>query len=351
MPIKLVPPRPGQKNYFMRGTYLGVFTNQSTKADRKAVALRIIKQREKEIERSILEPNSGATFLSAAVAYMEAGGDARPVHKLIEHFGEKPLGEIGQVEIDNAAATLFPSASAATRNREVYTPVAAILHRAGIEKKVKRPKGWRGNRSTSWLEPEQAFVAFDVADEIDLEFGLFIYTLCYTGMRLSEALGVRLANVSLRGQLIFLPNTKNGEQRSVHLPMHLVVAFANQPAREKSIRPQGGGPQHEDVGVPFMDRKPNRRLFRFTPGGALRDMLALTWKRAGLTFPRREGGFHIFCHTYATWLVQYGDLDAFGLVRTGRWRDPAMAESYAHRRPSADARKADLLPTQEKKIG
>src|SRR5262249_28048065 len=184
MPIRLIPPRPGQKNYFMRGTYLGVFTNQSTKTDRKAIARRIIKQREKEIERSILEPSSGETFLSAAVGYMEAGGDARPVHKLLEHFGERPLREIGQVEIDSAAATLFPAASAATRNREVYTPAAAILHRAGIEKKIKRPKGWRGNRSTSWLEPDQAFAVFDAADEIDLEFGLFLRTLCYTGMRL-----------------------------------------------------------------------------------------------------------------------------------------------------------------------
>lgn len=349
MPIKLIK-RKGYETYFIRGTYLGVAVYESTKTDRKALALRILKQREKEIERSRLEPGSGATFLGAAVAYMEAGGDARPVHKLIEHFGETPLSQIGQVEIDNAAMTLFPAASSATRNREVYTPVAAVLHRAGLEKKVKRPKGWRGKRSTSWLEPEQAFAAFDAGDEIELEFGLFLRTLCYTGMRLSECLGVTLGKVSLKEQRIYLPDTKNGEQRSVYLPMHLIVDFANQPARVGADPKLGGRPK-EDVGVPFMDRKPKRRLFRFTASGYLRELLRDTWKRAGLTFPRRQGGFHIFCHTYATWMAIYGDLDAFGLVRTGRWRDASIADGYTHRRPSAEARKADLLPTQGKKVG
>jgi hypothetical protein len=35
--------------------------------------------------------------------------------------------------------------------------------------------------------------------------------------------------------------------------------------------------------------------------GAYATMLQLAIKRAGLTFPRRQGGFHLFCHTYGTW--------------------------------------------------
>src|SRR5262249_659221 len=66
--------------------------------------------------------------------------------------------------------------------------------------------------------------------------------------------------------------TKNGEERSVYLPMHLVVDFANQPPRV-GVDPKLGGRQKEDVGVPFIDRRPERRLFRFTPSGFLRDML------------------------------------------------------------------------------
>lgn len=353
MPIKLIPPRKetGQTSYFGRGSHIGVFVDRSTKTDRKALARQVIKQWEREIERDLFEPKSKVTFLSAAVAYMNAGGDAGPVGKLIEYFGEKPLGEIGQVEIDQAASDLFGGVSSATRNRECYTPIAAILHRAGIEKKIKRPIGWRGNRSTSWLEPEEAFAVFTAADGIDPELGLFLRTLCYTGMRLGEALNIRLSNLNLKERKIYLPTSKNGKARSVHLPQHLVVEFANQPPRKFAVRPQGGGPQHEDIGVPFMDRPQNRKLFRYSAGGALRDMLKETFRKCGLVFPVRQGGFHIFCHTYGTWMKQYGGLDTFGLTRTGRWVSPEMADRYTHTQTSEEARKADLLPVPTTKAG
>jgi hypothetical protein len=63
-------------------------------------------------------------------------------------------------------------------------------------------------------------------------------------------------------------------------------------------------------------RPQNAKLFRFHAGGRLRAMLALALKRAGLSFPKRQGGFHLFCHTYGT--CHYGGLDTFGLVRTNR---------------------------------
>src|SRR5262249_61600487 len=75
---------------------------------------------------------------------MKSGGDRRPLAKLIAYFKDKPLADIGQGQLDAAAADLFLTHSAATRNREVYTPVSSILKHAG------HPCHWRaGNRSTS----------------------------------------------------------------------------------------------------------------------------------------------------------------------------------------------------------
>lgn len=353
MPIKLIAPRPGtrQTSYYGRGSHLGVFVDRSTKTDRKALAKQIIRSWEQEIERDYLNPQPKATFLSAAVAYMNAGGEARYVAKLIDHFGETPIGNIGQTEIDNAASDILPAASAATRNREIHTPMAAILHRAGVEKKIKRPIGWRGKKSTAWLEKDQAFAVFDAAYAIDPEFGLLCKTLCYTGMRISEALGIHLSQVNLAEGKIYLPETKNGDARSVYLPQHLIVDFANQPPRKLAVRSQGGGPQHEDVDVPFMERPPTRYLFRFHRGGALRDMLKQTFKNCGLTFAPREGGFHLFCHTYGTWMSNYAELDNYALTRTKRWKSPEMAERYTHTKPSAEAMKAEMLPAPERKVG
>jgi hypothetical protein len=61
-----------------------------------------------------------------------------------------------------------------------------------------------------------------------------------------------------------------------------------------------------------------------------------------------EAGFHIFCHTYGTWMKRYGRLDTFGLTRTGRWKDPQSADRYNHTEASWEARQADLLPVPAK---
>ncbi len=107
------------------------------------------------------------------------------------------------------------------------------------------------------------------------------------------------------------------------------------------------GQSRRDAGVPFLDRHPDQGLFRFHIGGRLRKMLALAIKRAGLTFPRRQAGFHLFCHTYGTWMTRYGNLDTFGLTRTGRWKDPASADRYNHTIASPEARRADLMPVKK----
>jgi hypothetical protein len=50
---------------------------------------------------------------------------------------------------DRAAAVLYPNSTPQTRNRRFYTPVSAVLKRAGVTRQIKRPKGWRGTRSKS----------------------------------------------------------------------------------------------------------------------------------------------------------------------------------------------------------
>jgi hypothetical protein len=72
-------------------------------------------------------------------------------------------------------------------------------------------------------------------------------------------------------------------------------------------------------------------------------------KRAGLKFPRRQVGFHLFCHTYGTWMTRYGNLDTYGLVRTKRWKDPSSADRYNHAIASPEARRADLMPVKKPK--
>jgi integrase len=382
MSLKLVPPesKRGEKNWRVRGTYLRVSVNRSTGADQKKVAEEIRKRWKQEIqlgtytdprkqtelaETAPADPQAPSaklapTFLAAAVAYIKAGGDADRLDPIIEMtvehaLGPRPVTEIDQLMLDNAAVELFPHVTAATRNRQFYTPVSAVLKHVGIDKRFKRPRGWRGNKATSWLEPEQAFALFEAADAIDLEFGLLLRLLCYTGMRINECLAVTLNRVNVKRATIYLPKTKNSEARTVHLPPILVRALQSQPPRPvrgKGIEnPKRGqvGRTMLDAGLPFLERPGNARLFRFHAGSPLREKLKRAMEVAKLSFPRRQCGFHLMCHTYGTWMHRYGGLDNFGLTRTERWLDPRSADRYMHTDVNAEALRANALPVPRRR--
>lgn len=334
MPIKLIAPQEGRSPFwYARGKHLEVYVDRSTKTTEERVAKLQIKRWEKQIERGeYIDPRKPPPevaappkmFLEAAVGYMKAGGERKYLPAILEKWRDKKLSEIDQALIDMTADELYPDAPASTKNRNFYTPVSAILKRAGIKAEIIRPIGWRGKKSISWLEPAQAFALFEAADGVDAEFGIFCRTLCYTGMRLGEALKIKLAQLDLERQAIYLPETKNSHARSVHLPSFIVTTLANHPRK--------------------LTRDSEQRLFRFHAGGRLRDMLKASMAKAGLSFPRRQGGFHLFCHTYGTWMHRFGGLDNFGLSRTDRWKDPRSAEIYLHTEVNSEARQADVLP-------
>jgi integrase len=339
MPLKLIPPSKERRTpyYSVRGTLLGIYLDRSTKTGERKQAVKVKREWEEQIKRGeyrsgppIVEkgPEAEMTFAGAAIAYMNAGGEKRFLTQAIEQLGREPLSKLDQTRIDAGAVAAFPTGTAAYRNRNFYTPVSAVLKHVGIDNKLKRPKGWRGKRHTTWLEPAQAFALFKAADKVDAEFGLFLRYLCYTGMRLGEALNVRIRHVNLERQAIYLPEPKNGEARSVFLPAVLVTALAN--------HPRG------------LNRPADQKLFRFGINGRTRDMLKQAKKAAGIVLPFRQGGFHMLSHTWATWMRRYGKLDTYDLVDTGRWKDPASARRYAHTEPTETARMADLLPVEKR---
>lgn len=347
MPIKLVPPRKGKSpNFTMRGTHLRVYVDESCRTDKRSVARKIRADREAAIERGEWPPReavpgpSVATFLSAAVNYMETGHSRRYVGRLIRHFGETPLADIGQLEIDQAAVKLHPDTTPATRNRCVYAPASAILRHAGIRLDLKRPKGSKGRTVTDSLTTEDAFAIIRAADTFDVEYGLLLRFLLYTGCRLGEALGLSWTDLRLDERAARVRMSKNGDPRELHLRDDLCRALA--------LHPRGMGPG---------------RVFRFHQGGWLKwQLLTARLLACGLSAPKRpERGkrrtvpphrlswvnHHTFCHTWATWMRRYGGLDEIGLVATGRWRDPRSAKRYAHAVARDEWSRVDALPPVE----
>ena len=323
MPITLKEPRGTSPHFRARGTYLGVYVDRSTKAADRATAKKIVKQIERDIERGrFQEPvKTGPTFADAAYRYVRDGHDQRFIHQLAGHFGETPLDQIDQKAIDDAAHKLLPAATNATRNRQVHTPMSAILRHAGVDMRLRRPKGANGQRREFFFRPEQAEDVINAAYDQSAEFGLFLTFLLYTGCRLSEACGLLVEDVELSRATALVRDTKNGTDRRVHLPPVLVAAMAAHPRGLE----RGG------------------MVFAFTKGSRLYKRLERAAEAAGVTIP--DGvAFHAFRHSFGAYARRYGGLDTSGLVATGAWLSPDAARRYEHADVSEAARASDLFP-------
>jgi integrase len=325
MSIELKPPRQGKsKNWTIRGTYLGVRVDQTSGTPDRKIAARKLAAIKDEIERGAFSRPGAPTFAMAALAYIDAGGEERFVLKLAEHFGETPLSRIDQRAIDDASVALYPRATPATRNRQVYSVASAILKRAGVEDRFRRPKGANGNTRLFFLRPEQATALLTAASEQDEEFGLFLCFLLYTGCRLSDALNLGVSDLDLTSATAFFRKTKNGLPRLAHLPPALVSALAG--------HPRG----YERIG----------RVFRFSKCGALYKRLTEAEKAAGVIIPAGVS-FHVFRHTWGAWMKGLGA----DLVGTGAWKARAAAAVYEHIDVTIEAKKADKLPNVWKRRG
>jgi integrase len=336
MPYKLVPPRPGRSPYFsVRGTHCGIYLDKTTGLADEAKARAVLRAWRDDAERGRLSRPGEPVFADAVAAYLETGGDPRYLGRydpttstwsgITGRLLEVRLSEIDQARIDETAIALYPAASAATRNRHVYTPISAVLKHAGIDRKIRRPKGWRGRPRTDWMQPEQAFRLIGKAGAIDAELGIFLTLLLYTGMRLNEALKLTCDKLDLEEAWCFTPKTKNGDPRMVFLPPAAVAALANHPA---GLARRG-------------------RVFRFNKNGRLYQLMAKAKAAAGVDVGFVT--FHIFRHTWATWMRRYAGLDTTGLVATDAWRDRQSAARYEHVVVSEEARKAVLLPVESRK--
>lgn len=318
MPLKLIPPTPGRnKVYRVRGTYRKVYVDETAETTVKAKAEAYRKDWEARIERGEFSREPELTFAAAASSYIAAGGQTNFIKPITNYLGlNRIASKITQAVVDAAAVALYPKATPATRNRQVYTPVSAILRHAGIKLDLRRPKGAQGVPRRSWLRPEQFEALATAAMAEDGEFGALIVLLCYTGLRLSEALRIECAGVDLNAGEALCDQTKNGDPRTVYLPDRVIAALKNHPR-----------------GV---DRKD--RLFRWSKSAEIYLLAERVYAKAGVD--HGDAPFHILRHTFGAWMTRVGA----DLVATGAWRSDTAARGYQHFDLTEESRKAAQLP-------
>ena len=224
MPLQLVR-RPKSPYWYIRGSIRGIRIEESTQIvdDGRAISKRraeeIRAKREVEIvEQSIHGRGVSETFAAALVSYLEAGKSKRYLDRVLEHFGTTPLARIDQDAIERGARKVYPNVSAATQNRQFFTPTVAVLKHAAKRGKCAMPVIERPDEGTKppprWLRPRRSRApdrgvrpASAPAGDLPL----------YTGARVGEALWLDWRNVDLDRSHATFVKTKNGEPRGVPL--------------------------------------------------------------------------------------------------------------------------------------
>ncbi len=329
MPLKLVP-RHGSPYLYIRGSIRGISVDESTGTSDRQAAEDILTLRAAELlTRSIHGDSATRTFAEAALSYMETGGERTHLTPLIKRLGKTKLADIGQDDIDKAARALKPNAGPATLNRQIYTPMAAVLHHAARKKwcakpVIARPAEPEGR--VRWLTHAEAETLIAAANHIE---PLVIFLLC-TGARISEALNMDWRDVDLSRCHVSILNvgsggagTKNGESRGVPLHPRALAALANLPHRTGNVfRRHYGGVRWNGtvrpVGVPYESR-----------GGKGGGQVKTAWrgmlKRSGIT----NFTPHDCRHTWATWHYA-ANRDIAALMELGGWSDVDSVMRYTH---------------------
>ena len=215
--LKKYPKR--SPNWFVRGTVAGVelFESTGTADKTRAEAYRL--KREREAYDAIkLGKVQAATFADAVTVYVNKGKSERYLTPLLDHFKEKPLPEIGQTEIDEAARVLYPSAKASTLNRQVYGPMVAIL-RAAAKAKLPGaavPMVDRRNEERPRITPADDGHLDALLPHLSPNLAALVLLMTYTGLRTGEALRVQPKDI--QDGFALVGRTKNGDPRMVPLP-------------------------------------------------------------------------------------------------------------------------------------
>ncbi len=299
-----VTKRPKTPHWVIRGTVTGRRIEKSTgTTDRNRAEAMRIKLEGELLDRYTFGDGYVATFAEAVNRYLDDGKDSRFLCPLLDRFGDWPLVKIKTTHVKDAAQEIYPNASAATRNRQVLTPMSAIINYAADHelcnhirlRRYKESKVERCAVSREWLD------AVMLQCPENLATMLMFMTL--TGSRVGDACALRWKDVNLVNGFVTLPWPKSGTPERVALSAPLIAAMAN-------------------LSIPRRDP-----VFGYAHRWSVYGTLRRACKRANVDYhtPHEIGR-----HTFATWLLEQGHSLKF-VMEAGRWASTRLVgEVYGH---------------------
>jgi integrase len=244
MPLHLVAPgqrvKRGYANrfYLIRGEIAGRDVEISTKTRDKVAAEKLKDQLAARLWESRI-PGAGedVTFARAgellAIARGYGKDDRKRLARVTGVLGKKICSQIQQADIDGAADRLYPNATNETRNRQVYTPAAAVLHYAAENK--WRPDGVFKRPKLKAYETRAAAegVAAALIEATAGRAQLLILWWFKHGTRISDTLRVEWKRIDLSQRSYDLYISKNRSWKTFPLDDEVWEILANIPAEER----------------------------------------------------------------------------------------------------------------------
>lgn len=183
-------------------------------------------------------------------------------------------------------------------------------------RKVKKPMA--DNRRMRFLTPEEVVKLLETVKK----HSILVHNICLvsatTGARLSEVCGLCWSDVDLKGHMLTLRNTKNGDTRHAKMTKQVLEMFVSLP-RGRADAPVFPGRRGKDGKVTRITRV-SRTFDRVVEALKLND---------GITDPTQKVVFHSLRHSFASWARKSG-ADLFTLQRLLGHRTASMVFRYAH---------------------
>lgn len=301
-------------------------------ADLAAAAVREIERQARN--RRLLGPDAPRpedelTFNAALALYQPTPADARYLIPIVKKIGSQRVRDITPAAVRRLAADLYPDAATDTWQRQVVTPVRAVINNAhelgkcapirikafdrderlkqdrarGAESRRRRTPG-----SWPWL---RAFIA--KADPRDAALAFFMFT---TAARIGQSTAMRRStDMDLPGNRLRVPAAKGHPAEWVEILPELVALIAN------------------------LRRPRNRAAWDlvFYTGGGHTSAIYRRWraacKAAGIDYiPPHAAGRHGF----GTEMIVRQGLDPVTTARAGRWASPVVPlNTYSHAEDAA----------------
>jgi integrase len=261
-------------------------------------------------------PVPGLLFAHAVRDYAKRhDGNAEYLLKLLDEIGQTPLENIDQDFIDALAEKLYPGRTAATLNRQVYTPICAVLNAVRAKKyippRIKRPNSHLA-RSNFKRPPKDWFPR--VLPECEPHLAAFLLFCRLHGRRTSEACRITPADLDADTWRVTVRDTKVGQEIVLRLASPVIEALGRYPWRLEKY------------------------VFKFSSKARVYKALKVACARAGVPYhvPKDVGR-----HSFATALLDEGR-SLMEVKEAGRWKTiqmPALHYGHLeHRRVDDDAR-------------